>query len=145
VINTNHVNCPENAADIGRATRCMNAHQVRGALDGRKEAMNGNVRSTKLGTDPMILTARADSNDSGQLTTAPHRPAQAPAGHGRCWTVGHRFGSEGPWVQIPPPRQGKTGLRKIGVKLREDVFSDQGVMGDRSCRLLRGTLAAGSS
>jgi hypothetical protein len=61
----------------------------------------------------------ATTSDGGHRPRAspPHR-RRYPAFCTRLHTVCLSFGSEGPWVQIPPPRPGRTGPHKIGNRLR---------------------------
>jgi len=67
-----------------------------------------------------FLTAAGDSNAPELRRIRAHFPARRSAGRGRCRTLCRRFGSEGPWVQIPPPRPGQRGGGggRVGVVIR---------------------------
>ena len=58
-------------------------------------ALVARVRSQPQLITADVLTAESDSNDGRPTPTSSHVHVQSPAGHGRCRTIGHRFGSEG--------------------------------------------------
>jgi hypothetical protein len=104
-------------SDLDWATACCAPERGRGADRGagdqrsRRGAVPGVSGGIDLGqgvgadpatvlrllgpTNPHDLTARSDSNDSGQVSTTPHPRRYGPARGRRCRTSGHSFGSEG--------------------------------------------------